>query len=192
MREPTPKPVIRPSMRATSKMNIKRAAETRRSEQRTEAADANSKRMTSPTSRVTKHPEGHKSGSAPYVPPVRTVPTPSERAGSKANIRRAAETRRAGQRAEVKASAARTKKSVATGAANKVKAMPKGVVPTPKSKLFPKATTITPAMRAGSKANIRRAGEKGRVAQRKAASVSAARTKSSVMTGAANKVRRFA
>jgi len=81
------------------------------------AADA--KRMSSPTSRVTKHPEGHKSGSAPYVKPA-TI-SPADRKASMANIKRAAQTNRANKAASAKASASRTSKSVVTGAANKMR-----------------------------------------------------------------------
>lgn len=51
----TSRPVIRPSMRATSKMNIKRAAQANRASQSATAK----KQASSPTSRVTKKPAGY-------------------------------------------------------------------------------------------------------------------------------------
>jgi hypothetical protein len=78
-------------------------------------AAASKKRMASPSSNVTKKPAGYK----PAVAPKGI--TPSDRRGSMDNIKRAAQTNRANQASAAASSAASTKKSVVTGAANKMR-----------------------------------------------------------------------
>jgi len=78
---------------------------------------ASAKQMASPTSRVTKKPAGYKPMAAP-----KTI-TPQDRAGSMANIKRAAQTNRKNQRSTAAANLSRVSKSVSRGTKNKLKGM---------------------------------------------------------------------